>query len=204
MPRVSFVLVALLAAALLVSTSGTAGRSVQGTLVGDSVAGSISQSPDAQAELKRGLSVRLDAEVCRRLVRPSCLFRGASPTTAFQAVRSYGRGLGEILIVHVGYNDSADGYPQGIDRVLRAARSQGVESVIWVTLHEATSAYRRTNVAIASAAERWPELALADWSAHSRDELWFRRDGIHLNGAGARALASFLRARVLDVARRSS
>ena len=203
-PRVSFVVASLLVATLLVTAAGAARKPVQATFVGDSVLASIAHVPTAQAELKRGLSVRLDLEVCRRLVQPSCLFRGASPTTALQAVQSYGRSLGEVLIVNVGYNDSADGYAQGIDRVMRAAGSQGVESVVWVTLHETGTGYRRTNVAIERAAKRWPQLVVADWNIHSRDELWFRRDGVHLNDAGANALASFLRGRVLEVARRTS
>lgn len=191
----------LVVAALIVTGAGAVGKPPRVTLVGDSVSGSISLSPAAQAELTRGLIVRLDAEVCRRLVQPSCAFRGASPTTAFQAVQSYGRALGQVLIVHVGYNDSSEGYAQGIDRVMHTARSQGADDVVWVTLHETKSGYRRMNLAIEQATRRWPQLVIADWNAHSRDQRWFRRDGIHLNGVGASALASFLHARVLEVAR---
>lgn len=203
MPRVSIVVASLLAAALLGTPAGAAKKPVQATFVGDSVSASISRIPSAQAELKRGLSVRLDLEVCRRLVQPSCVYRGSSPTTALQAVQSYGRALGEVLIVNVGYNESAYGYGQGIDRVLRAARSQGVDGVVWVTLRETSSGYRRTNLAIESAAKRWPALVVADWDTYSRNEPWFGRDGLHLTDTGANALASFLRARVLEVARRT-
>jgi len=203
-PRVSIVFASLVTAALLVTAAGAAKKPVQATLVGDSVSASITQTPPAEAELRRGLSLRLDAEVCRRLVQPSCVFRGASPTTAFQAVQSYGHSLGEVVIMHVGYNDTADGYAQGIDRVLRAARSQGVERVVWLTLHETKLSYRRTNDAIERAAKSWPQLVIADWSAHSRDEKWFRRDGVHLNYAGTSALASFLRAELLEAVQRAS
>lgn len=203
-PRVSIVVASLLTAALLVTAAGAARKPVQATLVGDSVSASITQVPTAEAELRRGLSLRLDLEVCRRLVQPSCVFRGASPATAFQAVQSYGRSLGEVLIMHVGYNDSADGYAQGIDRVMRAARSQGVDSVVWVTLHETKSTYQRTNDAIERAAKRWPQIVVADWSTHSRDEPWFRRDSVHLNDAGASALASFLRVHALEAVHRAS
>jgi len=203
-PRVSIVVVSVLTAALLVTSAGAAKKPVQATLVGDSVTASINQVPTAEAELRRGVSLRLDAEVCRRLVEPSCVFRGASPNTAFQAVQSYGRSLGEVLIVHVGYNDTADAYAQGIDRMLRAAGAQGADSVVWLTLHETKSSYQRTNVAIEHAAKRWPQLVVADWSAHSRDEPWFRRDGVHLNDTGASALASFLRVHLLEAVRRAS
>ncbi len=203
-PRVSIVVASLLPAALLVTSAGAVTKPVQATLVGDSVTASITRVPTAEAELRRGVTLRLDAEVCRRLVHPSCVFRGAIPSTAFQAVQGYGRTLGEVLVMHVGYNDSADGYAQGIDRVLRAARSQGVASVVWVTLHETKGSYRRTNLAIEQAAGRWPQIVVVDWNAHSRDKPWFRRDGIHLNDTGARALASFLRVHLLEAVRRTS
>jgi len=202
--RVPIVFASLLAASLLAAAAGAARKPVQATFVGDSVSASISHTPTAQAQLTRGLSVRLDLEVCRRLVQPSCAYRGSSPTTALQAVQSYGRALGEVLIVMVGHNDSAYGYAQGIDRVMRAVRSQGVDGVVWVTLRETSSVYHRTNVAIESAAKRWPQLVIADWDTYSRDEPWFGRDGLHLTDTGASALASFLRANVLEVARSTS
>ena len=141
-----------------------------------------------------------DLRVCRRLIQQSCSFQGSTPPTALQAVQGYGGALGDVLIVNVGYNESADGYSYGIDRVMRAALAQGTRQVVWVTLRETRPLYRSTNAAIVTASRRWPQLVVADWNAYSRDRPWFGSDGLHLTETGADALAAFLRLRVLQVA----
>lgn len=188
------VLCALLAA--VAASPGSAAKPVQVTFVGDSVAASLDYVSTANTRLQRGLSVRLDLAVCRRLVQPSCTYHGTTPSTALQAVQGYGRSLGEVLIVKVGYNESARGYAEGIDRVMRAARAQGAKAVVWSTLRETSSIYRGTNVAIKRAAKRWPQLTVADWNAYSHGKPWFGSDGLHLTNTGANALASFLREHV--------
>lgn len=141
------------------------------------VPASISYVPQARGELAHGLRARLDLRVCRRLVQPSCSYQGSTPSTALEAVRSYGRSLGRVLIVNVGYNESADGYRQGVDRIVRAALAEGAVGVVWVTLREARSTYRWTNIAIRTAAKRWPQMVVADWNAYSRGKPWFSGDG---------------------------
>jgi hypothetical protein len=173
------------------------------TFVGDSISASISYSTTAQKQLKRGLAVRLDVKVCRRLVAPSCSFQGSTPTTALQAVQSYGRSLGQVLIVKVGYNESSSGYGDGIDRVMRAALAEGANGVVWVTLRESgqyASLYRGTNLVIKKAAKRWPQLLVADWNAYSAGKPWFGSDGLHLSAKGATELAAFLRPYVFRAA----
>ena len=186
---------------------GSAAHRPQVTFVGDSVAASLGYVPSARARLGRGLSLRVDAAVCRRLVQPSCVFQGAAPSTALQAVRSYGHSLGEVLIVKVGYNESSFGYSEGIDRVMRAARAQGAKAVVWSTLRETSSIYTETNRAIRKAAKRWPQLRVADWNAFSHGKPWFGPDGLHLTATGANALAGLLRQQVakalVGTARRS-
>jgi hypothetical protein len=187
-------------AALAAATTAEAKLPVKATFVGDSVPASISYAPTAQAQLKKGLKVRLDLKVCRRLVAPSCTYQGTTPTTALQAVQGYGRALGDVLIVKVGYNESAQGYRQGIDRIMRAALAQGAQGVVWVTLRETSDTYRWTNVAIRTATKRWPQLVVADWNAFSSGKPWFGHDGLHLTATGAQALASFLRPYVFKAA----
>jgi hypothetical protein len=147
--------VSTLVAALVGATAALAKGPVPVTFVGDSVSASISYIPAAQAQLRRGLKIRLDLRVCRRLVQQSCSYQGSAPTTALQAVQGYGRSLGKVLVVKVGYNEASEGYRQGIDRVMRAALAQGAVGVVWVTLRETLSIYHRTNVAIKTAAKRW-------------------------------------------------
>jgi hypothetical protein len=171
---------------------------ISGTFVGDSVSASLTYVPSALATLDRGLALNLNLKVCRRLVVPSCAYDGSAPTTALQAVRSYGRGLGKVLIVDVGYNESTQGYAPGIDKVMRTALAEGVRGVVWVTLRETIGVYRSTNAAIRAAAQRWPQLVVADWNAYSAGKPWFRVDGLHLTASGAHELAAFLRPYVLE------
>jgi hypothetical protein len=191
----------LVAIALVGAASATAKRPVVVTFVGDSVPASISYVSTAQAQLQRGLRVTFDLRVCRRLVQPSCEFQGSRPSTTLEAVKAYGRLLGDVLIVDVGYNESGEGYRQGIDLVMRAALRQGATGVVWVTLRETTSVYHGTNVAIRAAARRWPQLHVADWDAYSRGKPWYRDAGPHLTATGAEELAAFLRRHVLEAAR---
>jgi hypothetical protein len=191
--RFGVALFTVLVAALTGATTAEAKGPVPVTFVGDSVPASISYIPAAQAQLNRGLNVRLDLRVCRRLVQASCSYQGSTPTTALRAVQSYGRSLGRVLIVNVGYNESASGYRRGIDRIMRAALAQGADGVVWVMLRETRDIYHRTNIAIRTAAERWPQLVVADWNAYSSGKPWFRDDGLHLTATGATALAAFLR-----------
>ncbi len=105
-----------------------------------------------------------------------------------------------MLIVDVGYNESASGYRDGIDRVMRAARAQGASGVVWVLLRETRDIYRETNAVIRAAQKRWPQLLVADWNAYSRGKPWFSSDGLHMGVTGADALAAFLRPYVFRAA----
>lgn len=179
-----------------IASAGAAAKRTVVTVVSDSVAASISYVPDAQRDLEHGLRVRLDLKVCRRLIEPSCPYEGSAPSTALDAVESYGSRLGRVLVVDVGYNDSSSGYAQGIDKIMRAAVKQGVRGVVWVTLRAAggyASDYKSINAEIRTAERRWPELIVADWNAYSAGKPWFGTDGLHLSASGAIGLASFIR-----------
>jgi hypothetical protein len=175
------------------------------TFVGDSVPAALDYVSAAEARLARGMSLRLNLKVCRRLVQAGCSFQGSSPSTALQAIESYGPSLGQVLIVDVGYNESSRGYGAHVDEIMRAALRQGVRGVVWVTLRASrksvyTSVYRATNAEIQAAAQRWPELVVADWNDYSSGKPWFGPDGLHLTSTGALALASFLRPYVFKAA----
>ena len=193
---------AVLAAAALAGAGAAApSNAVEVTFVGDSVPASITYTRQAQAILGRGLDLRLDLRVCRRLVTESCSYRGTAPPTALQSVQAVGSRLGDVLIVDVGYNESAVGYREGIDRIMRAARAQGAVGVVWVTLRETRDIYRQTNASIRAAQKRWPQLQVADWNAYSRGKPWFSPDGLHMGPSGAEALARFLRPFVFRAAK---
>ena len=169
------------------------------TVIGDSIAASFDYVPAARRYLGKGLDLRSDAVVCRRLVATSCPFQGSTPSTALQVVGSKRRELGPVVVVNVGYNDWPAVYD--VDRLMRALKAAGVRSVIWVTLREATSyahVYAQSNARIRKAASRWKgRLVVADWNAYSRNKPWFREDGLHLTTSGALGLARLLRPLVL-------
>lgn len=166
------------------------------TVVGDSVQASFEYVPAAVRRLGRGLTVRLDAKVCRRLEAPSCPYKGATPLTAIELIRASGSALGHTVVVNVGYNDDPRAYDVGA--VMRALRAAKVEAVVWVTLHESRSVYAATNARIRAAARHWPEMMrIAEWNAVSLGRPWFGSDGLHLNAKGAMALSGLLRKEVL-------
>jgi lysophospholipase L1-like esterase len=155
--------------------------------------------PEAKRRLSKGLDLRLDLKVCRRLVAPSCTYQGETPATALEVVQRTGSGLGEVVVIMVGYNDAASQYRAGVDRVMRALRKAGVGDVVWATLGETRENYGLINGVIRKAATRWSELTVADWAALSRGKPWFAGDGLHLEPEGATALARLIRGKVLAV-----
>jgi hypothetical protein len=192
--RRTLALVALIpAAAALLPAAATATPSPRVTVIGDSVAASLDYVPAAVRRLGAGLDLRVDAKVCRRLVAPSCAYRGTAPTTALEAIRRAGSSLGRTVVVNVGYNDGAQFYGRDIDRVMRALRAARVRSVVWVTLPERRTNYRTIDAAIRAATRRWRNLQVADWAAASQGRPWFTSDGLHLNVNGAMGLARLLR-----------
>ncbi len=173
----------------------TVPHGVQATIVSDSVGETIDEVPQALQALTRGLRLHLELRVCRRLVLTSCTYQGETPPSALRTIRSLGRGVGPLLIVDVGYDDDGSGYGSGINAIMRAAISQGVRRVVWLTLREVgtyASSYQAINAAIHQAAQRWTTLRIADWNAYSAGQPWFA-DGLHPNPAGAVVLARFLR-----------
>ena len=187
----------------LASTSGTAAPAAVAdvTFVGDSISASLDYVPSARRVLTRSFDTSFDLAVCRRLVTEGCSFHGEAPTNALEAVHARGRTLGDVLVVDVGYNEGSTGYRAGMRRIIRAARAQGASGVVWVTLREANPVYRPTNAAIRREARRWRSVEVADWEALSRGRPWFREDGLHLNAAGADALARLVREHVAQAAR---
>jgi hypothetical protein len=190
---------AALSCVAVASAQPTAPAKTRVTVIGDSITASFDYVVSAKRYLGKGLDLRSDAVVCRRLVATSCAFQGTTPPTVLQVVGAQGRALGPVVVVNVGYNDWAAVYD--VDRVMRALKGAGVKRVIWVTLREAggnASIYADSNARIRSAAKRWRNrLVVADWNAYSRGKPWFREDGLHLTTAGALGLARLLRPLVL-------
>jgi hypothetical protein len=188
---------AALALMALAPTSAGSSARPRVTVIGDSITASFDYVPAAKRYLGKGLDLRSDAVVCRRLVAASCVFKGSTPATALQVIGVHGRSLGPVVVVNVGYNDWAAVYD--VDRVMRALMQAGVTTAIWVTLRETTTNYARSNARIRAAARRWRNsFVVADWNGHSQGKPWFREDGLHLSSSGAMGLARLLRPLVVS------
>lgn len=168
------------------------------TFIGDSVAGVLTYVKEARQYLGRGLDLRLDLRVCRRLVADGCWYEGERPPTALAVVQAAAPGaLGDILVVDVGYNDPPENYETDMEQFVQAAVAQGIHHIIWVTMRETMDGYRTINQAIRAEAGKWPQIQVADWNRASLGKAWFNPDGLHLNAGGAMGLAKLLRPDVL-------
>jgi ABC-type amino acid transport substrate-binding protein len=172
------------------------------TLIGDSVSAALNYSSPARTLLSRGLRFRFEGRPCRRLAAPSC--GNPPPPTALETIASEGQELGQVVVMDIGYNDSAPTYAVELDTAMERMLRAGVRHVIWVTLEERFESYRLINQAIRAAQRRWPQIAVADWNAYSAGRPWFASDGLHLNAEGAFNLARLLRPFLAPVAAGSS
>ena len=115
-------------------------------------------------------------------------------------------GSPDIVVVELGYNDSANNLGSEIDQVMQALVDKGVSVVGWVTMSERRTSggsptYAGHNRAVWSAATRWPQMRVLDWNAASSagsQARWFS-DGVHLNASGQAQFALWLRDRVLSL-----
>jgi len=101
--------------------------------------------------------------------------------------------MGSVAVVELGANDCCDGGALGyqIDRAMQAL--SGLH-VIWLTMPVFRPGAAALNQAIWAAAQRWPNLAIADWGAvvaANPGATW--SDGLHLTASGDQLMASFLR-----------
>ena len=195
MRKLAAIVIAIVVAAIAAGPA-TAAKKPRVTVIGDSVQASFSFVPAATAKLGKGLDLHLNSLVCRRLVAPSCSYNGVTPLTALQVVKgSTGNQLGKVVVIHVGYNDDARVYD--VNKVMKALRADGVQKVVWVTLHDPGGRYGGNNSKIRAAAKQWKGFSIADWNSLSAGKPWFRADSIHPSPAGAIALAGLIRQKVL-------
>jgi hypothetical protein len=175
------------------TASGAVGAPLQRvTIVGDSVADALSLVPAARAIVSRGVDLRLEVAVCRRIVLESCPYAGERPPTALQVIEQLGPALGRTVVMDVGYNDDEAGFADDMTTTLDALAAAGVERVLWVTFRAAQHQYLGMNDTIRRlAAARG--VAVVDWNLYSRSHPdWFGEDGLHLHPDGAKALATLV------------
>lgn len=158
------------------------------TVLADSVGTGLDYIEGGRAKATGGWSAIFDLKVCRRLVAPPC---PPNPPSALQVIRSLGPAVGDIAVVHVGYNDSGAAYDIGA--VMSALRERGAKRVVWVNLQGIAPFAPGVNAAIRRAAGRYRWMQVADWNSRSAGRAWFTPDRDHVTPSGAYALAAFYR-----------
>lgn len=169
--------------------------------VGDSTMAGV-RWYDAFAPLQ-GASWTFDGESCRKLVVPSCRGReGRRPPTAVEAIESR-PDVFDVVVMMTGYNDGATDFARYVERVMGAARSQGVRRVVWLTYArehrtdlggaDAWQVFDHQNAYLRWLAPQRDDLVVVEWAAapRSRPE-WFHDDGIHFTAEGSYGNADFM------------
>lgn len=145
------------------------------TAVGDSIMLDI--QPELTADLP---GVTVDGLVSRQF---------EAGIAVVQADRAAGT-LGNVLVVELGTNGAIT--PSDVDAMMQAA--QGVRRVVFVNVNVPRYWAAGDNAVLAAGVARYPGLAvLADWNALSSPHPeWFTADQVHLDPAGAAALAALI------------
>jgi hypothetical protein len=106
-----------------------------------------------------------------------------------QAERAAGT-LGRVLVVELGTNGTVTA--DGFDAMMQAA--SGVSRVVFVNVDVPRSWEAPDNAVLAAGVARYPGTAvLADWyTLSSGHPEWFTADQVHLQPAGAQALANLV------------
>jgi streptogramin lyase len=163
------------------------------TLITDSVAGAVWFDPGARSIAARGIDLFLEPGQGRMLGSTD---PNAQPETALRLIPQLGRRIGPTAVMFIGDNDYYANDAENVAAADAELRAAGVTRIVWVTLHVSPdhTSYTFMNDAIAAAAAADPaHVSVADWNAYSAGHPdWFQVDGVHLTGAGPRALAGFL------------
>jgi hypothetical protein len=181
-----------LAALILLPGAGHADANLPHvTVITDSVGAVLQWDGESNTILSQGFDVDLEPLTCRKLASPGCTYL-PPPPSALDTIDELGTGLGKTVVIDVGYNDTPETFGAGIDPVMQALVGFGVEHVIWVTLVERLSEWADSNAELVAAAQRWPQLTIADWNAVALPHPEWFADDAHIGSSGGRALAAFL------------
>ena len=165
--------------------------------IGDSVGSSIASASTSEFQsVIDGTfkSPTISAVSNRCTNRSSC-----SGTSGVDIAKGLTYGL-DLVVVELGYNDSASTFASDVNAMMAALTARGVKQVAWVNLAEIRTnsnglTYRPHNDALAAAQRQWPNLRILDWNTTSSDlgsrARWFS-DGVHLTSTGQAEFALWL------------
>lgn len=150
-----------------------------------------------------GFDAVIDADNCRRLVRPSCRSNvtGRIPNTILEALVG-APGTYDMVIVRAGYNDWNSDFPAEFDAVVRAARAKGAHTIIWMSYTaewapspNALRAYRENNADLFRLVTlpQYADVLVADLDAYTRTapDSW-TYDGAHLTEYGTWLVTDYI------------
>ncbi len=153
----------------------------------------------------RGMAYVLDAESCRRLVKPSCnSSAGFTPSTALEAIQG-AAGSFDAVVIGTGYNENSSAFSQSFDLIVSAARAKGAARVVWMNYRlrdgltrggfDNNPSFIANNATLQQkvASGSYPDVVVADWRGYTetvRD--WFAADGIHYQPTGAFGAADYI------------
>jgi hypothetical protein len=175
------------------STPGTASTGTTGTAA---TSGSGQTPPTVSGSVSAvGDSILLDIQPYLQTEVPAAHIDGLvsrqfeTGIGVVQAERAAGT-LGTVLVVELGTNGSVTA--SDFDAMMQAA--SGAKRVVFVNINVPRSWMAPDNAVLAAGVARYPGVAeLADWNALSTGHPeWFTPDQVHLQPAGAQALATLV------------
>jgi hypothetical protein len=181
------------------STPGTAATATSST-TGTAANSGNGQTPNTPAPVSGsvsavGDSILLDIQPYLQTEVPAAHIDGLvsrqfeTGIAVVQAERAAGT-LGTVLVVELGTNGSVTA--SDFDAMMQAA--SGAKRVVFVNINVPRSWMAPDNAVLAAGVARYPGVAeLADWNALSTGHPeWFTPDQVHLQPAGAQALANLV------------
>jgi hypothetical protein len=152
-----------------------------------------------------GMYYLLDAESCRRLVRPSChSLAGNTPNTALEAIAG-SPGSFDAVVIGTGYNEGSNLFGQNFDLIVAAARAKGAVRIVWINYRlrdgltragtDNNGSYIANNATLLRkvATGAYPDVFIADWLDYTAPvRSWFVSDGIHYQPTGALGSADYI------------
>jgi hypothetical protein len=186
------------AAARLPGSSTTSTLGTAGTVVGSGATSPTSGVPSPPVPgpfLAVGDSLMIDIQPYLQADLPGVTVDGMvsrqfeAGIAVVQAARAAGT-LGNVLVVELGTNGTVTS--SDIDAMMQAAA--GVRRVVFVNVDVPRSWEAADNATLAAGVARYPGVAvLADWYSLSSDQpQWFDPDQVHLQPAGAQAMAALI------------
>ena len=175
-------------------TAGTAVGSATGSATSPATSG-VSSPPVPGPFLAVGDSLMIDIQPYLEADLPGVTVNGMvsrqfeAGVAVVQSARAAGT-LGNVLVVELGANGTVTS--SDIDAMMQAAA--GVRRVVFVNVDVPRSWEAADNAALAAGVARYPGVAvLADWYSLSSDHPgWFAPDQVHLQPAGAQAMAALI------------